>query len=125
MAVQKVRQLEKKKILQIYRLPIDVSVLFFLPFILDLFRLLYMMGLRKVDPSTERFNEIFSAAANGSAAIPSPADGQPKKVSAWPIITFLGLIFATPYLIMKLIGQVSTTAIEQCKWASNDIGMQQ
>lgn len=75
-----------------------------------------MLGLRKVDPSTERFNEIFSAAASGSAAIPpSASDGQPKKVSAWPIITFLGLIFATPYLIMKLIGQVSTTAIEQCK----------
>lgn len=74
-----------------------------------------MMGLRKVDPSTERFNEIFSAAA-GSGALPaSAADGQPKKVSAWPIITFLGLIFATPYLIMKLIGQVSTTAIEECK----------
>lgn len=77
-----------------------------------------MLGLRKVDPSTERFNEIFSAAANGGAAIAPPtADGQPKKVSAWPIITFLGLIFATPYLIMKLIGQVSTTAIEQCKLA--------
>lgn len=76
-----------------------------------------MLGLRKVDPSTERFNEIFSAAASGGAAISAPttADGQPKKVSAWPIITFLGLIFATPYLIMKLIGQVSTTAIEQCK----------
>lgn len=76
-----------------------------------------MLGLRKVDPSTERFNEIFTAAASvGSAAISPPAaDGQPKKVSAWPIITFLGLIFATPYLIMKLIGQVSTTAIEQCK----------
>lgn len=79
-----------------------------------------MLGLRKVDPSTERFNEIFSAAAGGGCgaggALPAPTvDGQPKKVSAWPIITFLGLIFATPYLIMKLIGQVSTTAIEQCK----------
>lgn len=82
-------------------------------------KLLYMFGLRKVDPSTERFNEIFSAAASGggsSGALPAPtADGQPKKVSAWPIITFLGLIFATPYLIMKLIGQVSTTAIEQSR----------
>lgn len=77
-----------------------------------------MLGLRKVDPSTERFNEIFSAAAagGGNAALAgASADGKPKKVSAWPIITFLGLIFATPYLIMKLIGQVSTTAIEQCE----------
>lgn len=60
-----------------------------------------------------RFNEIFSAAATGAQVA---GDGEkPKKVSAWPIITFLGLIFATPYLIMKLIGQVSTTAIEECK----------
>lgn len=72
------------------------------------------MGFSKVDPSTERFNEIFSAAATGTQ-LPSPADGKPKRASAWPILTFLGLIFATPYLIMKLIGQVSTTAIEECK----------
>lgn len=75
---------------------------------------MYLLGMSKVDPSTLRFNEIFSAAATG-APLPSPAEGQPKKVSAWPILTFLSLIFATPYLIMKLIGQVSTTAIEECK----------
>lgn len=81
------------------------------------YRLLFMLGLSKVDPSTRRFSEIFSSAANGSQ-IPNGLDNNAqKKVSAWPILTFLGLIFATPYLIMKLIGQVSTTALEECKKA--------
>lgn len=77
-------------------------------------RLLYLMGLSKADPSTVWFNEIFSAAAAGTQ-LPAVEGERPKKVSAWPILTFLSLIFATPYLIMKLIGQVSTTAIEECK----------
>lgn len=71
--------------------------------------------MSKVDPSTVRFNEIFSAAATGAQTQNDSNINPQKKVSAWPILTFLGLIFATPYLIMKLIGQVSTTAIEECK----------
>lgn len=77
--------------------------------------MLYLLGLSKVDPSTARFNEIFSAAANGTQLTGGPDGAPSKKVSAWPILTFLSLIFATPYLIMKLIGTVSTTAIEECK----------
>ncbi|XP_055312891.1 peroxisomal membrane protein PEX13 [Sitodiplosis mosellana] len=78
-------------------------------------KLLYLLGFSKVDPSTARFNEIFSAAAKGTQ-LPGTSDASPpKKVSAWPILTFLSLIFATPYLIMKLIGQVSTTAIEESR----------
>lgn len=77
--------------------------------------MLYLLGISKVDPSTMRFNEIFSAAATGAQTQDGSNTNPQKKVSAWPILTFLGLIFATPYLIMKLIGQVSTTAIEECK----------
>lgn len=82
-----------------------------------------MLGLSKVDPTTARFNEIFSSAATG-APLPSSPESQPKKVSAWPILTFLSLIFATPYLIMKLIGQVSTTAIEECKLNESNVAQQ-
>lgn len=74
-----------------------------------------MLGLSKVDPSEARFSEIFASVGSGGAQKPAGPDG--KKVSAWPILTFLALIFATPYLIMKLIGQVSTTALEECKCA--------
>lgn len=85
--------------------------------LLQFYRLLFMLGLSKVDPTTQRFSEIFSSAAS-SSQMPNGVNNNPeKKVSAWPILTFLGLIFATPYLIMKLIGQVSTTALEECKKA--------
>lgn len=76
-----------------------------------IFRLLYLIGLSKEHPSTAYFNESFTTATN--EAINSQ---EKAHTSAWPILTFLGLIFATPYLIMKLIGQVSTTAIEECEY---------
>lgn len=71
-----------------------------------------MIGIRKENPASVHFNEAFAAAAGiqGSPNAPRPS------ASAWPILTFLGLIFATPYLIMKLIGQVSLTAIEECSY---------
>ncbi|XP_031633083.1 peroxisomal membrane protein PEX13 [Contarinia nasturtii] len=90
-------------------------------------KLLYSLGFTKVDPSTARFNEIFSASGNRTEQLAnSPNGASLKKVSAWPILTFLSLIFATPYLIMKLIGQVSTTAIEESRnpqtWVNPFVG---
>lgn len=78
---------------------------------------MYLLGLRKTDPSSANLHEAFNEAAN-SLAGRCPADPQNPipKTSIWPILTFLGFIFATPYLIMKLIGQVSTTAIEECMY---------
>lgn len=75
-----------------------------------------MLGVAKSDPTTVGFNDIFFAAANGMTGQTSDnADDSQKKPTVWPILTFLGFIFVTPYLIMKLIGQVSTAAIEECK----------
>lgn len=75
-----------------------------------------MLGMSKADPSTVGFNDIFFAAANGmTGQTPDNFDDAQKKPSVWPILTFLSFIFVTPYLIMKLIGQVSTAAIEECK----------
>lgn len=75
-----------------------------------------MFGVSKLDPSTVAFNDIFFAAANGMAGQSADKfDEAQKKPSVWPILTFLSFIFVTPYLIMKLIGQVSTAAIEECK----------
>lgn len=74
------------------------------------------MGMTKTDPATVGFNEIFSAASKGIETRPGELPGGAnKRPSFWPILTFLGFIFATPYLLMKLIGQVSTAAIEECK----------
>lgn len=75
-----------------------------------------MLGVSKSDPTTVGFNDIFFAAANGmTGQTPDNFDDSQKKPSVWPILTFLSFIFVTPYLIMKLIGQVSTAAIEECK----------
>lgn len=75
-----------------------------------------MLGVSKADPTTVGFNEIFFAAASGmTGQTPENFDDTQKKPSVWPILTFLSFIFVTPYLIMKLIGQVSTAAIEECK----------
>lgn len=75
-----------------------------------------MVGASKLDPSTAAFNDIFFAAATGMTGSSADTfDDTPKKPSVWPILTFLSFIFVTPYLIMKLIGQVSTAAIEECR----------
>lgn len=43
-------------------------------------------------------------------------DGQTKSPTAWPIIVFIGFIFTAPYLIMKLLGTVTTSALEECNY---------
>lgn len=76
-------------------------------------RILYFLKLSNVDPSLVAMGEAFAAAQG-------PAGGTmadlPKGLSAWPIMVFLGFIFTGPYLIMKLIGSVSSAAIEECKY---------
>lgn len=77
---------------------------------------MYLLGVNKTDPSAVDLHEAFTAAAKGlSDSNTNDAENQRTKTSIWPILTFLGFIFATPYLIMKLIGQVSTTAVEECR----------
>lgn len=58
--------------------------------------------------------EAFAAAQGPSGGLPNiPV---PKGISAWPVFVFLGFIFTAPYLIMKLLGSVSTAAIEECEF---------
>lgn len=67
--------------------------------------------MSNIDPSTVMMDEVF-AVANGAAASP---DSTNRKPTAWPILVFLGFIFTAPYLIMKLLGTVSTSALEESK----------
>lgn len=76
---------------------------------------MYWLKLSKVDPSSVAFGEAFAAAAQGmSTALPDAAVKGGGN-SSWPVLVFLGFIFSAPYLIMKLIGSVSQTALEECK----------
>lgn len=67
-----------------------------------------------MDPSSFAFKEAFAAAqglpnGNGDSNLPG------SKSSTWPVLLFLGFIMSAPYLIMKLIGNVSTAAVEEGK----------
>lgn len=79
---------------------------------LRLRRVLYFLKLTNVDPSIVAMGEAFAAAQGPQPGVPVDL---PKGLSAWPIMVFLGFIFTGPYLIMKLIGSVSTAAVEECK----------
>lgn len=79
------------------------------------FRILYVLRLSNADPSIVAMGEAFAAAAATGVTPAMPTD-LPQSLSAWPIFIFLGFIFTGPYLIMKLLGSVSTAAIEECKF---------
>lgn len=70
--------------------------------------------MSKTDPSSTLFKEAFNvAAANGITA--EGAIGGAARVSAWPMVAFLSFIFATPYLIMKMVGRPNAAEPEACR----------
>lgn len=72
------------------------------------------MKLSSIDPSIIVLNDAFSAAQNESSEF---SFGDKKTNSnAWPILVFIGFIFTAPYIIMKLLGTVSSTALEESKY---------
>lgn len=75
-------------------------------------RILFFLKLTNVDPSIITMGEAFASAQGPTPGIPVGA--LPKGISSWPVMMFLGFIFTAPYLIMKLIGSVSSAAVEEC-----------
>lgn len=75
--------------------------------------------MSKTDPNSTLFKEAFNVAAagsqNGLVDALGGAGATPGRVSAWPMIAFLSFIFATPYLIMKMVGRPDTTKMEEAK----------
>lgn len=67
--------------------------------------------MSKSDPSSAVFKEAF----NMAAATPQGATAAAGRVSAWPMVAFLSFIFATPYLIMKMVGRPDTATLEDGK----------
>lgn len=63
------------------------------------------------------FKEAFNAAAQSGGGLGDvlAAAAPTGRVSAWPMIAFLSFIFATPYLIMKMVGRPDTSKMEQAK----------
>lgn len=81
-----------------------------------LFRVLFSLHMSKTDPSSMVFKEAFNAAAQTGGGLGDVLAAAPTgRVSAWPMIAFLSFIFATPYLIMKMVGRPDTSKMEQAK----------
>lgn len=68
-----------------------------------------MLRISDIDPGSKVLAEAF-AAAEGGADIPTA-----KSSSSIAVLAFLALISIGPYLLMKLIGTVSKTAIEESR----------
>ncbi|KAG4066167.1 hypothetical protein HA402_014467 [Bradysia odoriphaga] len=75
-------------------------------------KILYWLRISKLDPSSLAFSEAFAAAQEGLDSNVKPNE---RKPSAWPVLVFLGFIFTAPYLIMKLLGTVTSSALEETK----------
>lgn len=75
-------------------------------------KILYWLRISKLDPSSLAFSEAFAAAQE---ELNPNFKSNEKKPSAWPVLVFLGFIFTAPYLIMKLLGTVTTSALEETK----------
>ncbi|KAJ6627040.1 Peroxisomal membrane protein PEX13 [Pseudolycoriella hygida] len=75
-------------------------------------KILYWLRISKMDPSSLAFSEAFAAAQE---ELNPNMQTNERKPSAWPVLVFLGFIFTAPYLIMKLLGTVTTSALEETK----------
>lgn len=71
-----------------------------------------MLRVSNIDPGSKALQEAFAAAQSGDTTL-DPSS--PTKSSSLAVITFLAFITIGPYLLMKLLGTVSNTAIEETK----------
>lgn len=76
-------------------------------FFFTFFRILYTLRISNIDPSSAILQEAY-AAAEGT-------EMPPRNNSSLAVLAFLSFIMIGPYLLMKLIGTVSNTAIEETK----------
>lgn len=61
------------------------------------------------------FKEAFNVAANSPNNVLGGDGATAGGTSAWPMIAFLSFIFATPYLIMKMVGRPDTAKMDEAK----------
>jgi len=74
-------------------------------------KILYTLRLSNIDPGTKLLQEAYAAAAAEGSNTTTPM----KNSSSLAVIAFLAFIMIGPFMLMKLIGTVSNTAIEETK----------
>ncbi|XP_034242873.1 probable peroxisomal membrane protein PEX13 isoform X2 [Thrips palmi] len=80
------------------------SIALFRAFIWLYKKVLYLLGLRRENPSQD---QLWQAAVQAAGEDLATATGRPR--SSWPILMFMGIVFSGPYLIFKLMSSLSTT----------------
>jgi len=79
-------------------------------------KLLYSVGLSRVNPTTQvNLNEAFKDAEKIQTSEFFNASQQQQTSSGLPMVLFLAFVFTAPYLIMKLFGSLMNSAADQCK----------
>ncbi|XP_055378209.1 peroxisomal membrane protein PEX13 [Condylostylus longicornis] len=78
-------------------------------------KLLYWMKISNIDPSSQIFKEAFEAAKNETLENNIDAGNKGKKQSPWPVVIFLGFIFTAPYIVMKLLGNLTSSVLQETK----------
>lgn len=82
-------------------------------------KLLYMIGLSKVNPSTQiNLNEAFRDAENkinSNSDFFNASTNAQQNSSGLAMVLFLTFIFTAPYLIMKLFGSLMNSSVDQCE----------
>ncbi|CAL8101508.1 unnamed protein product [Orchesella dallaii] len=90
-------------------------------------RVMYLIGISEIKPET--IESLWSEVAESMQG--SPEDGEniflkedPTRPSSWPILMFLGFIFAGPYLMWKLINSLklngSQSGVGSKTWATGE-----
>lgn len=80
-------------------------------------KLLYMIGLSKVNPSTQiNLSEAFKDAEKVQSNDFFNAAASQQNSSGLAMVLFLTFIFTAPYLIMKLFGSLMNSTADQCKF---------
>lgn len=72
-------------------------------------KILFALKITQTDPGPRVLTEAFAAAESGSK-LP-----ERKQKSSMAVLAFLAFIMTAPYLLMKLIGSVSNTALEETR----------
>lgn len=80
-------------------------------------KLLYMVGISRVNPSTQiNLNEAFKDAEKVQSNDFFNSAASQQNSSGLAMVLFLTFVFTAPYLIMKLFGSLMNTAADQCKF---------
>lgn len=82
-------------------------------------KLLYLLKIRKIDPSTEA---AWSSATRAVAANIETAAVDGAKPSSWPVFVFIGLVLGAPWLILQLLSKSVGQKPDPTSWMTDGTG---